>query len=95
MSSTPPAILIIDDEEIIREALEALLMGEGYAVTTAATAADGIEALANRTPDGGPAQSADWSVTIGYFVPVVPSTKETFIEPLSRLSTETWPYCDS
>ena len=44
-------ILIIDDEEIIREALEALLTAEGYAVTTTATAAEGLEALAARTPD--------------------------------------------
>jgi DNA-binding NtrC family response regulator len=49
--STPPSILIIDDEEIIREALEALLVAEGHLVRTAATAAAGLEALANRTPD--------------------------------------------
>src|SRR5262249_23767638 len=37
--------LVIDDEEIIREALEALLMGEGYQVATAATGAQGLDRL--------------------------------------------------
>ena len=45
------SILIIDDEEIIREALEALLVVEGYAVSTAATAAQGMEKLAERAFD--------------------------------------------
>jgi len=44
MSETP-AVLVIDDEEIIRDALEALLSAEGFAVTTAETAADGLAAL--------------------------------------------------
>jgi DNA-binding NtrC family response regulator len=51
MSDTPASILIIDDEEIIREALEALLTSEGYTVTTAATAAEGIDALGGRSLD--------------------------------------------
>ena len=38
MAHTTASILVIDDEEIIREALEALLIVEGYRVTTAATA---------------------------------------------------------
>ncbi|HWB18028.1 MAG TPA: sigma-54 dependent transcriptional regulator [Vicinamibacterales bacterium] len=46
-----PAVLVIDDEEIIREALEALLGADGYTVVTAATAAAGIEALAARRVD--------------------------------------------
>jgi two-component system response regulator PilR (NtrC family) len=41
------SVLIIDDEEIIREALEALLTAEGFAVTSAETAAAGLEALAD------------------------------------------------
>jgi len=47
--ATAGSLLVIDDEEIIREALEALLGAEGYAVTTAATAQAGLEAL-GRTP---------------------------------------------
>src|SRR5690606_24268646 len=45
------SILIIDDEEIIREALEALLAAEGYRVATAATAAEAMERLAERPVD--------------------------------------------
>jgi two-component system response regulator PilR (NtrC family) len=44
-------ILVIDDEEIIREALEALLVVEGYEVTTAATAEQGLDALSGRQVD--------------------------------------------
>src|SRR5436309_6247408 len=39
------SVLIIDDEEIIRDALEALLVGEGYRVASAATAAQGLDRL--------------------------------------------------
>ncbi len=39
-------MLVIDDEEIIRDALDALLSAEGFSVTTAETAAEGLEALA-------------------------------------------------
>ena len=45
MTRTHASVLIIDDEEIIREALEALLAREGYRVTTAATAEQGLESL--------------------------------------------------
>ena len=51
MAQPPATVLIIDDEEIIREALEALLVVEGYAVATAATAAQGLDELANRAVD--------------------------------------------
>jgi DNA-binding NtrC family response regulator len=44
-------ILVIDDEEIIREALEALLVVEGYDVATAATAEQGLDALSGRQID--------------------------------------------
>ena len=44
-------ILVIDDEEIIREALEALLVVEGYEVATAATAEQGLDALSGRQVD--------------------------------------------
>jgi two-component system response regulator PilR (NtrC family) len=43
------AILVIDDEEIMREILEALLTREGYHVRLAASAAEGIE-LAKSVP---------------------------------------------
>jgi len=44
MTETHASVLVIDDEEIIREALEALLAGEGYRVSTAATGQEGIDA---------------------------------------------------
>ena len=39
MTETPVHVLVIDDEEIIREALHALLTMDGCVVRTAATAA--------------------------------------------------------
>ena len=45
------SVLVIDDEEIIREALEALLSVEGYAVATAATGTHGLEQLSTRSFD--------------------------------------------
>ncbi|HEY2435494.1 MAG TPA: sigma-54 dependent transcriptional regulator [Vicinamibacterales bacterium] len=42
-------VLVVDDEEIMREILEALLTREGYQVRLAATAEDGLE-LARRGP---------------------------------------------
>jgi DNA-binding NtrC family response regulator len=51
MATAPASVLVIDDEEIIREALEALLVIEGYRVVSAATAGQGMEALANRSFD--------------------------------------------
>jgi DNA-binding NtrC family response regulator len=44
---SPPSVLVIDDEEIIREAFEALLGAEGYQVRTAETAQQGLELLAD------------------------------------------------
>jgi two-component system response regulator PilR (NtrC family) len=46
-----PSILIVDDEEIVREALEALLVGEGYEAVSAATGGRGLELVANRQFD--------------------------------------------
>ncbi len=43
------ALLVVDDEEIMREILETLLTREGYRVHLAATAADGLE-LARTVP---------------------------------------------
>ncbi len=51
MTETNASILVIDDEEIIREALETLLSGEGYRVTTAATGQAGIDAAGGRLLD--------------------------------------------
>jgi DNA-binding NtrC family response regulator len=49
---TPLAsILVIDDEEIIREALDALLSVEGYQVTTAATGGHGLDLIGSRSFD--------------------------------------------
>src|SRR4030095_6835143 len=39
----PGSILVIDDEEIMREILETLLTREGYEVRLAASAAEGLE----------------------------------------------------
>ena len=38
-----PSILVIDDEEIIRDVMVRLLEDEGYAVTTAASGEEGID----------------------------------------------------
>jgi two-component system response regulator PilR (NtrC family) len=51
MAQPTASILIIDDEEIIREALEALLALEGFTVETAATAGEGLERLGHRSFD--------------------------------------------
>jgi DNA-binding NtrC family response regulator len=51
MAETPASVLVIDDEEIVREALEALLVVEGYQVMTAATGGQGLDAVANRSFD--------------------------------------------
>src|SRR5258705_3404695 len=42
-TTRPGSILVIDDEEIMREILEALLTREGYEVRLAANAAEGLE----------------------------------------------------
>src|SRR6185436_6080063 len=50
-ASIAGTLLVIDDEDIIREALEALLSAEGYDVVTAATAQQGLAALGRRPVD--------------------------------------------
>jgi len=47
MSSPSPSVLVIDDEEIIREAFEALLAAEGYQVRSAETGQQGLDLLAD------------------------------------------------
>ena len=51
MTATNASILVIDDEEIIREALEALLTAEGYRVSSAPTGQAGLDALGSRQVD--------------------------------------------
>jgi DNA-binding NtrC family response regulator len=50
-STTPPRLLIIDDEPGIRESLETLLMLEGFDVTLAQDGAHGLEALSRNEFD--------------------------------------------
>jgi DNA-binding NtrC family response regulator len=51
MSESAAHVLIIDDEEIIREALQALLTMDGCVVRTASTAAEGLALLADEEFD--------------------------------------------
>ncbi|NQW02859.1 MAG: sigma-54-dependent Fis family transcriptional regulator [Acidobacteria bacterium] len=51
MTHSPAHILVIDDEEIIREALDALLTMDGCVVRTAATGAEGLALLAEEDFD--------------------------------------------
>src|SRR5581483_9033696 len=46
---TNGSILVVDDEEIMREILEALLKGEGYSVRVASSGEEGVE-LAKNVP---------------------------------------------
>ena len=48
---TGPRVLVVDDEPQILRALQLKLRGAGYAVDTAATAADALAAAAARPPD--------------------------------------------
>ena len=47
-----PAILVVDDEPAVREALRAGLEFEGYQVTTAADGLGALEQIAKAMPDG-------------------------------------------
>jgi two-component system response regulator PilR (NtrC family) len=51
MTHSQATVLVIDDEEIIREALEALLTSEGYRVITAATGQAGVDTAGSRPID--------------------------------------------
>ncbi|GAA5082495.1 response regulator transcription factor [Lysobacter panacisoli] len=50
-STTPPRILVVDDEPQIRRFLEISLRAQGYAVETAETGQGGLEALATHGAD--------------------------------------------
>src|SRR5262245_3597153 len=45
--ASSPGVLVIDDEEIVREAFEALLGAEGYRVRTAESGQQGLDLLAD------------------------------------------------
>ena len=49
--STQPSILVVDDEEIMREVITTLLEEEGYRVTSSATGEEGIEKVKEEAPD--------------------------------------------
>jgi len=51
MTQTQATVLVIDDEEIIREALEALLVSEGYRVIAVPTGQAGVDAAGSRPID--------------------------------------------
>ena len=50
-SSKRGSVLVVDDEEIMREVLETLLTAEGYRVDLAKTGEEGLEAYGRRTFD--------------------------------------------
>ncbi len=49
--STRPFILVIDDEEIMRDVITTLLEQEGYRVSWAATGEEGVEKVEEESPD--------------------------------------------
>lgn len=65
MSDTPPTILVVDDEETIRDSLQFFLEARGWNVVTAASAEQALELLARQPCDGAivdirlPGQSGD------------------------------------
>jgi DNA-binding NtrC family response regulator len=48
---TQPSILVVDDEEIMREVITTLLEEEGYRVTSSPTGEEGIEHVKEEAPD--------------------------------------------
>lgn len=53
MSNEPIVILVVDDEEMVRENLEAYLEDEGFVVHTAGSGEEGLEVLAGVEPHAG------------------------------------------
>jgi DNA-binding NtrC family response regulator len=49
--SPQPSVLVIDDEEVMRDVMSRLLLQEGYRVRLAATAEEGIDSMANEVHD--------------------------------------------
>jgi len=52
MTGHPPTILVVDDEETIRDSLQVFLEARGWNVVTAASAEEALEILANCPCDG-------------------------------------------
>ena len=50
-NSRKGSVLVVDDEEIMREVLETLLTNEGYRVDLAKTGEEGLEAYGRRAYD--------------------------------------------
>ena len=50
-NSRKGSVLVVDDEEIMREVLETLLSNEGYRVELAKTGEEGLEAYGRRAHD--------------------------------------------
>lgn len=48
---TPPLVLVVDDESLIREVLALLLADEGYRVLTARDGQEALDHLATHRPD--------------------------------------------
>jgi DNA-binding NtrC family response regulator len=49
--STQPSILVVDDEEIMRDVITTLLEGESYRVISSATGEEGVEKVKEEAPD--------------------------------------------
>ena len=62
MMSTTASILVIDDEEIMREILETLLSREGYSVRLATSAEEGLE-LARSMPRSSTSCCRAWTAS--------------------------------
>ena len=45
-------VLVVDDEEVMRDVLESLLSGDGYRVDIAKTGEEGLAKLTERTKSG-------------------------------------------
>ncbi len=52
MDEQPHTVLILDDDEVVRESLVDFFEDRGWRVLPTATAEDAVEVLAHETPDG-------------------------------------------
>ncbi|WP_428565156.1 MAG: response regulator [Solidesulfovibrio sp. DCME] len=79
MTGHPATILVVDDEETIRDSLQVFLEAKGFAVVTAASAEQALEVLASRPCDGAivdirlPGQSGDAMILAAH--PEYPAVK--------------------
>jgi CheY-like chemotaxis protein len=51
MTGIPPTVLVIDDDPIMRRLMMAVLDKSGYTVRTSSSVAEGLELIAQQTPD--------------------------------------------